>query len=83
MTIESIYKKEEIFSNVDKETGTVDMTIPEEVRARMGWKVGDTLHVKASEDGTRPKPAAHLRVHPRQDACRPQSVQNVSCCICS
>jgi len=36
MTIESIYKKEEIFSNVDKETGTVDMTIPEEVRARMG-----------------------------------------------
>jgi|TARA_B110000967_G_scaffold201251_1_gene238274 AbrB family looped-hinge helix DNA binding protein len=52
MTIESIYKKEEIFSNVDKETGTVDMTIPEEVRARMGWKVGDTLHVKASEDGT-------------------------------
>ena len=32
MTIESIYKKEEIFTNVDKEKGTIDMVIPDEVK---------------------------------------------------
>ena len=42
MTIESIYKKEEIFTNVNEETGTVDMVIPDEVKARMDWKEGDT-----------------------------------------
>jgi AbrB family looped-hinge helix DNA binding protein len=52
MTIESIYKKEEIFGNVDKENGTVDMTIPDEVRARMGWKIGDTLKFKVTESGS-------------------------------
>ena len=43
MTIENIYKKEEIFTNVDKEKGTVDMIIPEEVKVKMGWKPGDML----------------------------------------
>ena len=52
MTIESIYKKEEIFTNVDKEKGTVDMTIPDEVRAKMGWKPGDVLTFKIMEDGS-------------------------------
>ncbi len=52
MTIESIYKKEEIFTNVDKEKGTVDMTIPDEVRAKMGWKPGDVLTFKVLEDGS-------------------------------
>ena len=52
MTIESIYKKEEIFKNVDEENGTVDMIIPEEVKARMGWKLGDMLVFKILEDGS-------------------------------
>tara|TARA_Y100000385_G_C12668045_1_gene456716 strand:+ start:54 stop:266 length:213 start_codon:yes stop_codon:yes gene_type:complete len=52
MTIESIYKKEEIFKNVDEENGTVDMIIPEEVKARMGWKLGDMLVFKVLENGT-------------------------------
>jgi len=52
MTIESIYKKEEIFTNVDKEKGTVDMTIPEEVKTKMGWKPGDVLAFKILEDGS-------------------------------
>mgnify|MGYP001196273925 FL=1 len=52
MTIESIYKKEEIFTNVDKEKGTVDMTIPDEVKAKMGWKAGDVLAFKILEDGS-------------------------------
>ncbi|MBO01799.1 MAG: hypothetical protein CMG35_04070 [Candidatus Marinimicrobia bacterium] len=52
MTIESLYKKEEIFTNVDKEKGTVDMTIPEEVKSRMGWKEGDVLAFKVLDDGS-------------------------------
>lgn len=52
MTIESIYKKEDIFKNVDEEKGTVDMIIPEEVKSRMGWKPGDILAFKILEDGT-------------------------------
>ena len=52
MTIESIYKKEEIFKNVDEENGTVDMIIPEDVKTRMGWKQGDMLVFKVLEDGT-------------------------------
>ncbi len=52
MTIESIYKKEEIFKNVDKEKGTVDMIIPEEVKVKMGWKPGDILAFKILEDGS-------------------------------
>ena len=51
MTIESIYKKEEIFTNVDKEKGTVDMVIPDEVKARMGWKSGDTLKFTVNDEG--------------------------------
>tara|TARA_S200000501_G_scaffold79168_1_gene70918 strand:- start:753 stop:965 length:213 start_codon:yes stop_codon:yes gene_type:complete len=51
MTIESIYKKEDIFKNVDKEKGTVDMIIPEEVKSKMGWKPGDILMFKILEDG--------------------------------
>jgi len=52
MTIENIYKKEEIFTNVDKEKGTVDMIIPEEVKVKMGWKPGDMLVFKILEDGS-------------------------------
>ena len=51
MTVESIYKKEEIFSEVDQETGKVLMTIPDEVKARMGWKEGDTLTFTVNEEG--------------------------------
>lgn len=51
MTIESVYKKEDIFKNVDEEKGTVDMIIPEDVKARMGWKEGDTLVFKMNKDG--------------------------------
>ena len=28
------------------------MTIPDEVRARMGWKIGDTLKFKVTESGS-------------------------------
>lgn len=52
MTIESIYKKEDIFKNVDEEKGTVDMIIPEDVKARMGWKIGDILVFKVLENGS-------------------------------
>lgn len=52
MTIESLYKKEEIFTNVDKEKGKVDMTIPAEVKSKMGWKEGDTLSFKIRDDGS-------------------------------
>ena len=52
MTIESIYKKEEIFKNVDKEKGTVDMIIPEEVKVKMGWKPGDILAFKILQAGS-------------------------------
>ena len=52
MTIESIYKKEDIFKNVDEEKGTVDMIIPEDVKARMGWKPGDILVFKVLENGS-------------------------------
>ena len=51
MTIESIYKKEEIFTNVDKEKGTIDMVIPDEVKTRMGWKPGDTLKFTVNAEG--------------------------------
>ena len=51
MTIESIYKKEDIFKNVDKEKGTVDMIIPDEVKSKMWWKPGDILMFKILEDG--------------------------------
>ena len=52
MTIESIYKKEDIFKNVDEEKGTVDMIIPEDVKSRMGWKPGDILVFKVLENGS-------------------------------
>ena len=52
MTIEAIYKKEDIFKNVDKEKGTIDMIIPEEVKAKMGWKPGDVLAFRVLEDGS-------------------------------
>ena len=51
MTIESIYKKEDIFKNVNKEEGTVDMIIPDDVKTRMGWKPGDILVFKVLENG--------------------------------
>tara|TARA_B100000780_G_scaffold218559_1_gene157681 strand:+ start:282 stop:479 length:198 start_codon:yes stop_codon:yes gene_type:complete len=51
MTIEAVYKKEDIFKNVDEENGTVDMIIPDDVKARMGWKEGDTLVFKMTESG--------------------------------
>ena len=51
MTIESIYKKEDIFKNVDEENGTVDMIIPDDVKTRMGWKPGDILVFKVLENG--------------------------------
>ena len=46
MTIESIYKKEDIFKNVNEEEGTVDMIIPDDVKTRMGWKPGDKTYVR-------------------------------------
>ena len=52
MAIEAIYKKEDIFKNVDKEKGTVDMIIPEEVKAKMGWKAGDVLAFRVLDDGS-------------------------------
>tara|TARA_B100002019_G_C21142218_1_gene533862 strand:+ start:591 stop:803 length:213 start_codon:yes stop_codon:yes gene_type:complete len=52
MAIEAIYKKEDIFKNVDKEKGTVDMVIPEEVKAKMGWKAGDVLAFRVLDDGS-------------------------------
>ena len=51
MTIESIYKKEDIFKNVNEEEGTVDMIIPDDVKTRMGWKPGDILVFKVLENG--------------------------------
>ena len=50
MTIESIYKKEDIFKNVNEEEGTVDMIIPDDVKTRMGWKPGDILVFKVLEN---------------------------------
>ena len=51
MKIESIYKKEDIFKNVNEEEGTVDMIIPDDVKTRMGWKPGDILVFKVLENG--------------------------------
>jgi bifunctional DNA-binding transcriptional regulator/antitoxin component of YhaV-PrlF toxin-antitoxin module len=51
MTIESIYKKEDIFKNVNEEEATVDMIIPDDVKTRMGWKPGDILVFKVLENG--------------------------------
>ena len=51
MTIELIYKKEDIFKNVNEEEGTVDMIIPDDVKTRMGWKPGDILVFKVLENG--------------------------------
>ena len=54
-TTPSLFSKSEsveIFTNVDKEKGTVDMTIPEEVKSRMGWKEGDVLAFKVLDDGS-------------------------------
>ena len=51
MTVPGTDKKEEIFTNVNEETGTVDMVIPDEVKARMGWKEGDTLKFTVNDEG--------------------------------
>ena len=51
MTKKMTYKAEEIFQDIPGDDKNVLMTIPPEISERMGWKPGDTLHIKVLEDG--------------------------------
>jgi len=51
MTKQMTYKAEDIFKDIPGDDKNVLMTIPPEISERMGWKEGDTLHIKVLEDG--------------------------------
>ena len=51
MTKTIVYKAEDIFKDIPDDDKNVLMTIPPEISERMGWKEGDTLHIKVLEDG--------------------------------
>lgn len=51
MTKTIVYKSEDIFKEIPDDDKNVLMTIPPEISERMGWKEGDTLHIKVLEDG--------------------------------
>ncbi len=51
MTKTITYKAEDIFQDIPGDDKNVLMTIPPEISNRMGWKEGDTLHIKVLEDG--------------------------------
>jgi AbrB family looped-hinge helix DNA binding protein len=51
MTKQMTYKAEDIFKDIPGDDKNVLMTIPPEISERMGWKPGDTLHIKVLEDG--------------------------------
>ena len=51
MTKTIVYKAEDIFKEIPDDDKNVLMTIPPEISERMGWKEGDTLHIKVLEDG--------------------------------
>jgi AbrB family looped-hinge helix DNA binding protein len=43
------YDAEEIFEEIDGDPENVIMNIPQEIRDRLGWKEGDTIHVTVNE----------------------------------
>lgn len=51
MTKTIVYKAEDIFKDIPDDDKNVLMTIPPEISEKMGWKEGDTLHIKVLEDG--------------------------------
>ena len=51
MTKNIIYKVEDIFQDIDGDDENVLMTIPPEVREKMGWVEGDVLKIKVLEEG--------------------------------
>ena len=51
MTKNMIYKVEDIFQDIEGDEENVLMTIPPEVREKMGWIEGDVLRIKVLEEG--------------------------------
>lgn len=46
-----IYKAEDIFQDIEGDNDNVLMTIPPEIREKMGWEEGDLLKVKVLDEG--------------------------------
>jgi len=46
-----IYKAEDIFQDIEGDNNNVLMTIPPEIREKMGWEEGDLLKVKVLDEG--------------------------------
>jgi AbrB family looped-hinge helix DNA binding protein len=44
------YRAEDIFQDIEGDPENVLMTIPPEICEQLGWKVGDTLIIEATED---------------------------------
>lgn len=49
MTKMMTYKVEDIFQDIEGDDENVLMTIPPEIRDKMGWKEGDTLKIIKEE----------------------------------
>lgn len=49
MTQMLTYKAEEIFEDIENDEKNVLMTIPEEVRNKMGWTEGDVLRINVEK----------------------------------
>lgn len=49
MTKMMTYKVEDIFQDIEGDDENVLMTIPPEIRDKMGWKEGDTLKITKEE----------------------------------
>jgi AbrB family looped-hinge helix DNA binding protein len=49
MTQMLTYKAEEIFEDIENDEKNVLMTIPEEVRNKMGWTEGDVLKINVEK----------------------------------
>jgi AbrB family looped-hinge helix DNA binding protein len=45
------YSVDDIFEEIPGDSENVLMNIPEEIRAEMGWKPGDTLTIKVENEG--------------------------------
>ena len=45
------YKASDIFQDIEGDEENVLMTIPPEIREKMGWKEGDTLKISVLENG--------------------------------
>lgn len=48
--MKAFYKVEDIFEDIEGDDENIMMNIPPEILEKMGWKEGDRLSIKVTED---------------------------------